>query len=409
MRVKIILPNFIAVLLFGVASYFYLDNRLQKKAKEDLRENLQVITALFARSEGLRGFELLNNVRAQAMSRDMVTVFEKVEVDRDEGQTSAQVDAKIHRIWFKKCVQAIEKYADQWQSKYHKRPDLVLITDRRGVALARNTTPNACPVKKNVADGMSVVTRALDGQAAYAIWSNDSSPFSKKKKNSEYCQLMNTDLLELAAAPIWLGDDIAGTLVVGFDISDGTATKHSKLTSMEVAVLKGESVYSTSLGTETARESLEKTLTKANIIKSMDKSLQAGRISDVFDLVVEDRAYLAQIVPMTNAETKDRVATLMMASVDKSFQNLRGIKSILVAMAITLLIVFVSGMLLANHFMKPIIEIEEGVLKVINGEYQYRFDVKSSEVGGLSFRINQMIGALTEDEEEGSANEDPDV
>ena len=69
-------------------------------------------------------------------------------------------------------------------------------------------------------------------------------------------------------------------------------------------------------------------------------------------------------------------------------------------MIVVLLIVLVIGMLLTNHFLKPVMEIEEGILKVINGEFQYRFDVKSSEVGGLSFRINQMIGALTGEEEE---------
>jgi hypothetical protein len=44
--------------------------------------------------------------------------------------------------------------------------------------------------------------------------------------------------------------------------------------------------------------------------------------------------------------------------------------------------------------------IEEGLLKIINGAYDYRFDVESDEVGGLSYRINQLVGVLTGEEEE---------
>jgi len=53
-----------------------------------------------------------------------------------------------------------------------------------------------------------------------------------------------------------------------------------------------------------------------------------------------------------------------------------------------------------------VVQIEEGLLKVINGEFEYRFDVKSAEVGGLGYRINQLISVLTgEDEEEENGSE----
>lgn len=400
MRAKIILPNFAAVLAVGLASYFYLTNRFEKKAREARAAELRVISGLFARSEGLRGFELLNSVRAQAMSRNMVDVFEKLDIEPAEGQSREAFEISAREIWFKKCVKAINAYSALWQKRYGKRPELVLVTDRRGVAIARNTTPNACPVNTNVADGMPVVARALDGEASYGVWSIDKSPFSKKKNDPKYCQLMNTDLLEIAASPIWHGDDIAGALVVGLDISDGTAKKHAELTDMSVAVLKGDSVYSASLGTDTARQSLEQQLARSKIREQLDFSIEHGRLSEVFAIEIEGVPYIAQSIPMTNADPRDRIATLILASFENAAADVESLRFILVVTAVGLLLVFIVGMVLTHHFLRPVMDIEEGILKVINGEYDYRFDVKSSEVGGLSYRINQMIGVLTEEDEE---------
>ncbi len=45
-------------------------------------------------------------------------------------------------------------------------------------------------------------------------------------------------------------------------------------------------------------------------------------------------------------------------------------------------------------------EIEEGVLRIINGDVTHRFEVRSSEFGGLAYRVNQLVAVLTGEEEE---------
>ena len=399
MRVKIILPNFIAILLLGLGSFFYLKTDLRTKAENRLKKQMQITSSLNARSDALGGFELLNNVRSHAMSRDVVNAFAPVDVESIEGASQEAVDSKIRSEWFKKCVRAVEVYTEILVEKTGKRPGLVFLTDRKGVVVARNITPGACPSGHNVAKAIPAVSRALDGEATYAVWSIDESPFSTKKPDSKYCRLMTAGLMEIATAPVWYGEDIAGALVVGFEISNGTAQKKADLVNLDVAVLSGGEVYSSSFKTDKARQSLEQQLDKADVKSRIESAVKAGKRSEVFNIAVEGDPYLALISPVVGAEKQDKVATILMGSVDKAAADTGSLKSILILMIVVLIIVFAIGVALSNHFLTPVMAIEEGLLKVINGEFQYRFDVKSAEVGGLSYRINQLIGVLTGEDE----------
>ncbi len=399
MRVKIILPNFIAVLILGLVGYFYLRNDLTNKTVDKLQKQIKTTGLLYERSEGLHGFELLNNVRSHAMSKNVIDVFAPVDAKPAEGETQDQLNKKIREAWFLKAVNEVERYTNLWSEKKGKRPELVFLTDRNGVVIARNITPNACPAGRNVGV-LPVMSRALDGQASYAIWSIDDSPFSSKKHDSNYCQLMNTGLLELAAAPVWYEDNIAGVIVIGFEISNGSAKKKAQMLGLDVAVITGGDVYSSSLETDKARQSLEQQLNNADMKARIDSAVTSGRPSDVFKIEVEKIPYSAIISPAVSADKKDRVVTLIMGSENQATSSLSSLYVLLVLMVVILLGVFAVGMILTNHFLRPVMDIEEGLLKVINGEYNYRFDVKSSEVGGLSYRINQLVGVLTGEEEE---------
>jgi hypothetical protein len=400
MRAKIILPNFVAVLLLGTISYLFLKADLRQKAEVSLAERIMTVSALFSRSEALRGFDLLNSVNRHAMSSDTVRAFAPVEVSPVEGESQAQVDKKVHTAWYKRCVRAVELCTELWQEQKGNRPELVLLTDRKGVVIARNITPNACPTGYNIGSAIPVVKRALDGKSTYAIWSVDDSPFSSKKPNDKSCQLMNSGLLEVAAAPVWFEDNIAGSLVVGFEISNGVAKKNADMLNLDVAVIKGKDVYSSSMQTDTARQSLEQHLLLKENANRLDKAIGQGAQSDLFQIEVEGEPFTAVALPVHSADPKDRVVSIVMGSITEATRGLESLNAILIGMIAALLLVIAIGTILTQHFLKPVMQIEEGILKVLNGEHEYRFDVKSSEVGGLSYRINQLIGELTGEDEE---------
>ncbi len=401
MRAKIILPNLLAVLVLGLGGYLFLQKDLSTAAVNRLSDRIKTSRLLYDRSEKLSTLELRDNVNSHAMSKHVLEAFAPVDTKQLEGESEEDRDKRIRGAWFQKCVRAIEGYTEHWSGKKDKRPEIVFLTDRKGVVIARNTTPNACPKGYNVSKIMPVVTRAMAGLADSRIWSIDDSPFNPKKKNSEFCELMNTGLLEVAAAPI--RDDeqsIVGVLVIGFEISNGTAKKKAEMLGLDLAILNGGKVYSSSFETDTARQSVQSELDKPEIAGKIDEAVDKGVPSDTFMLTIEGKPYLALVTPANSADKKDRVATLIIGSLDEASADVGSLVVLLVLMGVVLLMVIIVGAVLTNHFLKPIVAIEEGLLKVINGEYNYRFDVKSSEVGGLSYRINQLIGVLTGEEEE---------
>jgi hypothetical protein len=400
MRVKIILPNLLVVLAVGLVSFFYLHANLRDKAKTRLLERLGTSAQMFVRSEALRGYELLFDVRSHAMTKDVTEVFVTVKMEQQEGESQDAFDKKVRQEWYKRAIQSVEMYSELWGEKHGKKPELVFITDRHGVVIARNTTPNACPAGRNVSAAMPVVARALDGESTYSMWSLDDSPFgTKAPEDKRICSLMNTGLLELAAAPVWVGDDVAGALVIGFEVSNGTAAKKSLALGLDLAVLIGDRIYSSSFTTDTARQSLNQQLT--DVAKAaVSTALDTGKNSSVVELSIEGEPFLALVSPVPNAEQKDRIANVIFGSVDAVTADHSALVILLILMAVAGIMVIAFGVVLGNHFLRPVMQIEEGLLKVINGEYNYRFDVKSEEVGGLSYRINQLIGVLTGEEEE---------
>jgi hypothetical protein len=399
MRTKIILPNLFAVLIVGLASFLYLGYRLRSESEARLVEQLEVTSQLFLRSEALRGYELLFDVRKQSMTNDVTQAF-MLEIQQGEAETPEDFDKRARQEWFKAGIRAVEMYSELWAEKVGKKPELVFITDRHGVAIARNTTPNACPAGRNVTEAMPLVARALDGESSYGIWWASDAVMGK---GAGACKLINTKLLEVAAAPVVVGDNIAGALVIGFEVSNGVAKEKKDMLGLDVAVVVGGQTYSSSFDNDTARQTLETAL--AGPFKDkVTKALSTGQPSEIFEIEVEDETYLARVTPSQNADQKDLIVNVLMGSKADAAYFTGGLYLILVFMIVGALVVIFAGVLLGSHFLKPVMEIEEGLLKVINGEYDYRFDVKSSEVGGLSYRINQLVGVLTgeEEEEEGS-------
>ncbi|MFO8070376.1 MAG: cache domain-containing protein [Polyangia bacterium] len=398
MRAKIIIPNLLAVLIMGLASFFYLRFDLTDRASEKMSQRLELTATLFDRSEVYRGFEMLNSVQQMAMSDDVAEAFSKVDVEPAEGEDEEQLEERIRDAWFRKSVRAVSLCDSLWEEREGNSPELVFLTDRRGVVLARNTSPRACPVGHNVSEAIPAVSSALEGESRYIVWSIDQSPFAKK--DGTICSLMNTGLLELVAAPVWVNDEVAGTLVIGFEVSNGSAAQKSKEIGFDLAVLtEGRKVYSSSFTNDALRENLDETLKEHG--EKIDAAIDSGKDSDLFPIEVAEEPFFAVVTPVENAQKSDRIANVILGSINEASAHKSALYWLLALTGIAALAVIVIGALLGGAFMRPVVAIEEGLLKVINGEFSYRFDVKSSEVGGLSYRINQLIGVLTGEEEEG--------
>ena len=68
--------------------------------------------------------------------------------------------------------------------------------------------------------------------------------------------------------------------------------------------------------------------------------------------------------------------------------------------ALGIILVFIGGWLLGSYIMAPIARLEEGLLAIINGQTDKRFQLEHAELGGLAFRIDQLLNQLLGVEED---------
>lgn len=73
---------------------------------------------------------------------------------------------------------------------------------------------------------------------------------------------------------------------------------------------------------------------------------------------------------------------------------------ILGAMALGLALVVAGGWFLGNYISRPIATLEEGLLAILNGQSDKRFELDHAELGGLAFRIDQLLNQLMGVEED---------
>lgn len=74
--------------------------------------------------------------------------------------------------------------------------------------------------------------------------------------------------------------------------------------------------------------------------------------------------------------------------------------SILGVMALGLVLVVAGGWFLGHYISRPIAALEEGLLAILNGQTDKRFELDHAEVGGLAFRIDQLLNQLMGVEED---------
>src|SRR5205085_3371284 len=94
---------------------------------------------------------------------------------------------------------------------------------------------------------------------------------------------------------------------------------------------------------------------------------------------------------------------VLVASAAPPFADAMGLLfPVLGATVLGVLLVIVAGWLLGNYITRPIATLEEGLLAILNGQADKRFELDHAELGGLGFRIDQLLNELMGVEEDTS-------
>ena len=145
----------------------------------------------------------------------------------------------------------------------------------------------------------------------------------------------------------------------------------------------------------------KRTGTPCVVRSSCEVSATIGSEKVTFKLGAED--YLATVVPMPGAYTAGNAGAVVLRSITAARAPAGGVAfTILLATLLGLLIVVGFNLYLAFYMEKPIEQIEDGLLQIINGNREHRINVEHPELGGIVYRVNQLVSELTGVEEEGS-------
>ena len=370
MRQKIVAGNLAVVVLLGLIAYITVAGQLRSQRSHELEAQLDNDRWLFDRSLRLSALEFESFVAERAAQRQMTDIFGGL--DLDSRRTRAFDAAEATQAWLGDPARGSRG-----------APDIVAIVDETGHVVARDGARNVMFGKALIPTLPALSTALKTGATRHDVWREDEQ----------------NKLLQTAIAPIRADSGtVLGALIVGYDLSNGLAVHEAKLLGRDVAFIVAGKVYSSSLDGAGARDlraflfgpnapSTQAVLTNPNAAAT-----QQWRIN----LAGQEYTGIAARVPTSPSVP---VAFAVMGNRTQAMQIAHAANVILVMSALGAILVVAYGALIGASLMRPIVEIEDGVLAVINGRTELRLSTDSPELGGLAFRINQLLNVLTGTEE----------
>lgn len=383
MRLKIIGGNLIAVLLLGLVSYLVVGARLRGELTEEINSQLGNDQTLLDRSWRLASLEFLRHVADKAAESEVRAVF--TGLDEAGRRTRAFEAANEIATWL----------GDPARGR-GGQPDIVAFTDETGKVIARNADRNRM-YGANLAAELPALRNVLSGRpAVHDVWNK-----ADEQK-----------IFQTAVAAIRNeSGTVLGALVVGYDVSNGLAQREAQILGRDVAFVIDGKVYSSSLPAD-AVEGLKAHLFGPAVAQTR-AALAGQAISPRWDAQLGAAEYVGVTAPLPMSQSV-QVAYVVLANKTARMAIASVANIIVVAMVLFIVVVVVYGWVVGSSFERPIEEIEEGVLAVINGRTDLRLDIQSAELGGLAYRINQLLNVFTgvseaeSEDEEGRVSRPPE-
>jgi hypothetical protein len=192
-----------------------------------------------------------------------------------------------------------------------------------------------------------------------------------------------------------------GALVIGRPLDD-TLSRVSEATAGRPLVL----VAPKADGFEVVAHSAQQSPDLDDSVNKAAKVMLANSLSHQQTDVVRDGDDLIAAAPLASLEDGKR-ALLVAASPAALIADPTGLVLLptLGALGLGLVLVIVGGWLLGNYITRPINMLEEGLLAILNGQADKRFELDHGELGGLAFRIDQLLNQLMGVEEDTTDDE----
>lgn len=255
-------------------------------------------------------------------------------------------------------------------------PAMVLLVDTRGVVLGRNGS--GLMRGDDLGALYPPLRTALDkGLTGSDVWVNRSR---------------NEQLLA-SYAPIRSAEGVViGGAVVGTSLNDERLSDASDRTSgrILIAAVRGGDGLDVVAKSSGAQPDLVSALGAS---PAKDGALQALGSGQVVDLGGLPGEYKASSVALAGYGDGRRAVLISVAQQQTSGMG-KLIWPALLVMLLGVVLVVIAGHLLDQYISQPISELEDGLLAIMNGKADLRFEIEHSELGGLVFRLNSLLNQL---------------
>jgi hypothetical protein len=361
MRNKIIAVNAVIVLIVGVLSWAVMRNAALAAADNPAALSGDAKHSAFGASAKLQLDALHAEIWLETRAGEPATIDATT-----KGTVAAQQEAATARC---------DAVASNARTVFESAPSLVALVDSQGKTLGRNgSTLNRGEDLAAAHPGLKEALAA--GHSGSDIWGKD-------QLLASYAPFRNAQ------------GSVAGALVIGTTLNDELSRVSDATTGRPLVLVEGEGAEMRVVAHSTASsQTLESSIT-AGAKEAVRNALESGHVTSaqVGDAIVAT----APLVGLGSGHS----AALVGSSPSALFENAGSLANpLLGVMALGLVLVTVGGWLLGNYISQPIGMLEEGLLTILNGQSDKRFELDHPDLGGLAFRIDQLLNQLMGVEED---------
>lgn len=382
MRWKIIIVNAGIVAIVAVLSYVLLATSLKSIVSDPAERKAELERAIGAANAQLELDALrLERWLAEQARTDAVRAVFSGGTARARSESATQVANRIRDA------------ATREPGFAKMEPSLVLIVDDQGVGVGRDGS-NLMRGDELGKAYPSLSEALKQGHTASDVWL---SREREEQMLASYAPVRDDS------------DNIVGALVVGTPLNDERLTRTSELTSgrgLVVGIQGKADVIEIIAKSDQATEAGLQAVQSDSVRKAAGDSVQSGNLAIVNG--ASDQ-YLIGAAPITGyGKAQAAIIATVPASLVASMPSL--LWPVWAVGGLGILMVVAGGFVLGNYISQPISEMEEGLLQIINGRTDLRFQLEHPELGGLIFRINSLLNALMgvpETDEEGRTSTAP--
>ena len=256
-------------------------------------------------------------------------------------------------------------------------PQLVVLVDAKGIVLGRNGSATMR------GDDLGAAYPSLKAALQKGITGSDAwiNPSRNEQLLASYAPIRGAD------------GTVIGGLILGTAINDGRLTAASERMNggMVFAVARKGDGVDVVAKSANAPADLLPALASPAAKEGILRALSSGQMVDLGGLPKE---YTASSRPLEGYGEGRGAVVVGVAKAQAPAVLGSLLWPALGVLAFGLVLVGICAHLLDVYISRPVSELEEGLLAVMNGKTDMRFEIEHAELGGLVFRVNSLLNQL---------------